>query len=468
MNVRWQGRPVLSAAVRLLVAFGPAIAAVAASVMISRRLPLPRGGAGAAIWWALFIGSAIAVWVVCARLLNRLLPLAALLNLTLLFPDAAPSRFALLRRQANPHQLERELRRVQETGPDFEPSRRAQAILELTAALSVHDRRTRGHSERVRMFTDLLARQMHLAQPDADRLRWAALLHDIGKLSVPAEILNKPDRPDAGEWEVLHRHPVEGYRLILPLREWLSHWADAVLDHHERFDGSGYPNQLRGQAISLGGRIVAVADSYETMTAARPYKAPMSVAAAREELVRMSGSDFDPMVVRAFLNISLGRLWQAIGLSALLAEIPLLAPLAPLGTRLAGLGSGVASGVTATGALTVLILAGVAAPPGPVSGQMSPRPRPTAPAQAALPPAPPAPPASTPVSEPVPSEGLVVLAAMPPRPVVTASPPASGAGAAQKTPTPTPSPACADPAAGVVKQLPSPLNELCPLIALPS
>jgi HD-GYP domain-containing protein (c-di-GMP phosphodiesterase class II) len=336
----------------------PAAAAGVVGIVISRWLPLPRAGTGVIAWWVLFVGATVATWLVCATLIQRLLPLATLLNLTLVFPDAAPSRFAMLRRSANPRQLERELHRTQEMGGD-EPARRAQIILELAAALSIHDSRTRGHSERVRMFTDLLAQEMRLSQSDADRLRWAALLHDIGKLTVSPEVLTKPGAPDDEEWVALHRHPIEGDRLTAPLREWLGAWADTVRHHHERFDGTGYPQGLKGHAISLGGRIVAVADSYETMTAARPYKRAMSVTAARQELVRESGSHFDPVVVRAFLNISLGRLWRAIGLSAMLAEVPFLAP---IGWRLSDLGPRLLSALAATSVTVALIFAGLAGP----------------------------------------------------------------------------------------------------------
>src|SRR6266511_2073116 len=261
---RWRSRPHLSTALRLSTILAPAVAAAAVGIAISRWLPIPQGTAETAAWWALFLAATVATWLVCASLLYRLLPLATLLDLTLLFPDAAPSRFAVLRRNANPRQLERELRRVQEMDPSTEPSKRAQVILELAAALSVHDSRTRGHSERVRMFTDLLAQEMRLPQGDADRLRWAALLHDIGKLTVSPQVLTKPGAPDDEEWVVLHRHPIEGDRLTAPLRDWLGVWADTVRHHHERFDGTKYPRRLKGQAISLGGRIVAMADSYET------------------------------------------------------------------------------------------------------------------------------------------------------------------------------------------------------------
>jgi hypothetical protein len=132
-----------------------------------------------------------------------------------------------------------------------------------------------------------------------------------------------------------------------------------VRDHHERFDGTGYPNGLSGAAISLGGRIVAVTDSYETMTAGRPYRRALSVRAAREELVRRSGTHFDPYVVRAFLAISVARLWPVVGLGAVLAQIPFLAPVS---ARLTQLGPRSLSGLAATSAAVTLIAAGLAGP----------------------------------------------------------------------------------------------------------
>jgi hypothetical protein len=176
---------------------------------------------------------------------------------------------------------------------------------------------------------------------------------------VAPTILNKPDRPDDDELETLRSHPIEGYRIIAPLHRWLGPWAATVRDHHERFDGTGYPNGLRGGAISLGGRIVAVTDSYETMTAGRPYRNALTVSAAREELVHRSGTHFDPYVVRAFLAISLRRLWPLVGFGALLAYVPFLAPVS---WRLFRLGSRSWSGVAAAGATTALIVAGLAGP----------------------------------------------------------------------------------------------------------
>ena len=142
---------------------------------------------------------------------------------------------------------------------------------------------------------------------DRDRLQWACLLHDIGKLAVPAHILSKAGRPDDEEWAILKRHPAVGGEIVDSLAPWLGEWGRAASEHHERWDGKGYPRALAGEQISLAGRIVAVADAYDVITSTRSYKKPMSAEAARRELVRCAGTQFDPTVVRAFLNVSLGR-----------------------------------------------------------------------------------------------------------------------------------------------------------------
>ena len=357
-ELRWRRRPVLRAGIRLAVALAPAAAAAAVAIVFSRLVPIPTDLVGVVVWWAVFTAAIVAAWMFSSELLQRALPLATLLDLTLVFPHTVPSRLAILRRHVDRRQIEDDLRQLRERS-DPEGGARAQLILELAVALSLHDSRTRGHSERVRMYTDMVAQELHLHQRDADRLRWAALLHDIGKLAVAPEILNKPERPDDEESARLRNHPVAGYQIIEPLHRWLGAWAATVRDHHERFDGTGYPNGLRGREISLGGRIVAVTDSYETMTAGRPYRTALSVTAAREELVRRSGSHFDPDVVRAFLAVSVGRLWPVVGIGALSAGVPFIGPLS---LRLSRLGSHSVSGIAAAGVTVTLIYAGLAGP----------------------------------------------------------------------------------------------------------
>ena len=146
-----------------------------------------------------------------------------------------------------------------ETGHE-DDARRMRTVIELVLALSVHDRASRGHSERVRVFTDLLADELKVPESGRNRLRWAALLHDIGKLEVPPRDPQQAGQARATEeWAVLHRHPEEGARLVAPLLPWLGEWGLAVVQHHERFDGTGYPHgsgarDLAGRAHRRRGR----------------------------------------------------------------------------------------------------------------------------------------------------------------------------------------------------------------------
>jgi HD-GYP domain-containing protein (c-di-GMP phosphodiesterase class II) len=361
---QWQRRPVLSLLVRAAVVVVPAAVGIAAGTALSRVLPRPNGFAGAALSFATVSLVMLVTIIALERAGRRLLPLAALLNLSMLFPDRAPKRFAVARRVGKPRDLQRQLQEARDKGVTGGEVAHMQLVLELVAALSVHDRQTRGHSERVRVFTDLISDEMKLAPGDRARLRWAALLHDIGKLVVPAEILSKPAKLSTAEMDNVRRHPDEGARLIGSLSAWLGEWAGAVPHHHERFDGHGYPLGLAGDQISPAGRIVAVADSYEVMTAVRPYRKPIGVSAARQELVNCSGAQFDPVVVRAFLNISVGRLWRVVGLSSWIAQLPLIGWVDRLGWNW---GAAIISGTTAIGLTAPGILPHPSASPAPTT-----------------------------------------------------------------------------------------------------
>jgi putative nucleotidyltransferase with HDIG domain len=337
-------------------------AAAGAASAYGYVVALPAPGGLATIPWALGLALSSTIATAFAeRLGKRFLPLAVLLRLSLVFPDRAPSRFAMARGAGNVRVLERRIRDAREQGVDPAPVRAAEQILSLVAALSAHDRKTRGHSERVRAFTDLVAGQLRLPETDRDRLRWAALLHDIGKLHVPAKILNKPGRPEPHEWETLQGHPAAGARIATPLMTWLGPWGDAIEQHHERFAGGGYPRSLAGEEISLAARIVSVADSFEVMTAARSYKKPMSVPAARRELAACAGEQFDPAIVRVFLNVSLGRLWWTVGPMAWTALIPVIGPLQRAGGQIAAAAKGATAAIVVGAAGLLPMVNGTAA-----------------------------------------------------------------------------------------------------------
>jgi putative nucleotidyltransferase with HDIG domain len=354
---RWVARPLLAGLIRVLVVIVPAVAGALASWEVSRIWSEPSGFGPTVAWFLTLVAVAVAVVLVVQREARRFLPLAWLFTLTMAFPDKTPSRMVTARRAASPRSRRKALDQLAVRGLGRDANEASEAALVLVAALGAHDRRTRGHSERVRTLADLLAREAEVPREDRDKLRWGALLHDIGKLSVPGAILNKPDRPDEAEWATLKRHPEEGAHLVEPLEAWLGPWAGAVGHHHERWDGNGYPQGLAGEEISLGGRILAIADAYEVMTATRAYKVPLSAAAAREELVASAGTHFDPALVRAFMGISLGALWWTAGVAALLAQIPLLGRVgaAPAFARIR---AGLAGSATAVATVTALVVAG--------------------------------------------------------------------------------------------------------------
>jgi putative nucleotidyltransferase with HDIG domain len=152
------------------------------------------------------------------RVTRRLLPLAALLKLALVFPDEAPSRFRAALSAGTTADLEARLAEARQGVEGETPVEAAQRLLGFVAALSAHDHVTRGHSERVRAYSQMIAKELRLGADEVDRLNWAALLHDIGKLEVPAEILNKPGRPTEEEWQAIRSHPELGARLAAPLR----------------------------------------------------------------------------------------------------------------------------------------------------------------------------------------------------------------------------------------------------------
>ena len=177
-------------------------------------------------------------------------------------------------------------------------------------ALDLKDSETEGHSKRVTAYTIALARAMGISQAQIKVIARGAFLHDIGKMAIPDEILRKPGPLTSEEQEIMREHCTRGY-LILRKIPFLSEAAEIVRTHQEHYDGSGYPTGLRGNEIPIGARIFSVADTLDAITSDRPYRKARSFDAARQEVLRCSGSQFDPSVVEIFLKIP-NELWNEL------------------------------------------------------------------------------------------------------------------------------------------------------------
>ena len=356
---RWNDHPFAARAVQFVVLAVPIAASVGCAWLVSAALPHAHHLGAALGWWAVVLVCSTVTLYAVDRVARRLLPLALLLRLSLVFPDQAPRRFRIAARSWSTRRVREQMALESTTDATTAPTDAAAHIIGLLASLAAHDRRTRGHCERVRAYNDLIAEELGLSESDRDRLRWAALIHDIGKLKVSKRVLNKAGKPTEREWEELHAHPERGAEIAAPLNDWLGPWALAIAEHHEHWDGSGYPHGLSGTDISLGARIVGVADAFEVMTSPRPYSRPKSAAAAREELAACAGKQFDPQVVRALFNVSLGRLRKAMGPIAWFTQVPLLASMPRLSAALIQGGQSAAAG--AAGAAGVVAVATVPA-----------------------------------------------------------------------------------------------------------
>lgn len=175
-------------------------------------------------------------------------------------------------------------------------------------ALDLKDAETEGHSKRVTAFTIAIARAMGLSGERIRVIARGAFLHDIGKMAIPDAILRKPGALNPEEIAIMREHCFRGYQMLRKI-PFLSEASEIVYAHQERYDGTGYPRGLRGEDIPLGARIFSVADTLDAMTSDRPYRAAQSVGAAREEIVRFSGRQFDPEVVRVFLQMP-DTIWE--------------------------------------------------------------------------------------------------------------------------------------------------------------
>lgn len=177
-------------------------------------------------------------------------------------------------------------------------------------ALDLKDSETEGHSKRVTAYTIALARAMGIRPAEIKVIARGAFLHDIGKMAIPDEILRKPGKLTPEEQEVMREHCSLGYHILRKI-PFLNEPAEIVFAHQEHFDGSGYPNQLKGAEIPVGARIFAIADTLDAITSDRPYRRARSFDAAREEILRCSGTQFDPAVVEVFLKVP-NDLWNEL------------------------------------------------------------------------------------------------------------------------------------------------------------
>ena len=177
-------------------------------------------------------------------------------------------------------------------------------------ALDLKDSETEGHSKRVTAYTIALARAMGIPPTEIKVIARGAFLHDIGKMAIPDEILRKPAALTVPEQEIMREHCTRGFNILRKI-PFLAEAAEIVFSHQEHYDGSGYPNGLKAGEIPIGARIFAVADTLDAITSDRPYRKASSFDAAREEILRCSGTQFDPSVVEIFLKIP-NELWHEL------------------------------------------------------------------------------------------------------------------------------------------------------------
>ena len=212
-----------------------------------------------------------------------------------LLPDAKNGQEAL--RAA----LGRFLRVRQRYGRDFEDVR------EIFEVLGFRRFETLQHSKRVACFAELLGQFLEIPDEQLTPLKLGALLHDIGKIAIPHNVLMKPGPLTESEWTVMRLHPRIGWELMSEFPE-LAEEADIVYSHHERYDGRGYPRSLRGEEIPLGARVFAVADALDAITSDRPYRKGRPCGEAFAEIQRHANTQFDPRVVQTFLRVPIPEL----------------------------------------------------------------------------------------------------------------------------------------------------------------
>lgn len=177
-----------------------------------------------------------------------------------------------------------------------------QEMLQFARSVEEKDEETEGHCHRLERLAVTTGERLNLSATRLITLSYAAYLHDVGKVKIPSEILNKPGKLSEEEWIEMRKHPDYGAEMIAD-KPFLEGASPIIRAHHERYDGRGYPKGLVAEAIPIEARIIAVVDAYDAMISNRPYRSALSRSEAIEELVKNSGSQFDPKVVEAFLSV---------------------------------------------------------------------------------------------------------------------------------------------------------------------
>ena len=236
---------------------------------------------------------------------------------------------------------------------------KAGLLTHLTSGLEARDPYTHGHSRRVARHASSIAKRMGLPRDEVAKIRAAGAMHDVGKVETPITVLHKEGKLTDGEYAIIKRHPVDGAKMVSTLRD--DELTAMVRHHHERLDGTGYPDRLAGEAIPIGARILAVADTFDAITSTRPYRHAHAHSKALDILAADAGTQLDPDAVRAFCSCYSGR--RPLAYWTVLANArPRLAP---------WLGSGLAPAKAATMANVMVAAATVAAVGGAVAGPVA-------------------------------------------------------------------------------------------------
>jgi len=177
-----------------------------------------------------------------------------------------------------------------------------QTVTALANSIQAKDAYTMGHCQRVKEICCKIAKRLNFSEAELQMLEYAAILHDIGKIGIRASILNKKGRLTAAEYNEIKKHPIISYNILKDVK-FLKDCLNAIIQHHEKYDGTGYPYGLKGNEISLHGRILCIADAFDAMTSSRPYRKAMSAEEALNEIKRCRGTQFDPEITDLFIEI---------------------------------------------------------------------------------------------------------------------------------------------------------------------